>query len=289
VLLIMLAVGSFLAWHWKQTGSVYPWVSSPSGTLSPEASGTKPVPEAAPENAQSPPATPDAKSSPAADTQVKPPGADAKAVTPPAAPASPGQSAPPPASTADSGTVQNDDSTNAKSSQSSNAGSAPAPLPAASSQPSSSSKGAAEETSTDRTAAAAKKSAAAEDESPSKKVSKPSPPAPEATAENQDKDKGEPLFIQGQRYLYGTGVRQNCDLAQKSLIMAAENSNIQAQSTLATMYATGHCVPRSLPLAYRWFAKASHLEPSNSRIEQDLEILWKQMTPEEKQIAIKSR
>jgi TPR repeat protein len=70
---------------------------------------------------------------------------------------------------------------------------------------------------------------------------------------------------------------------------AAQNSNVQAQSTLATMFATGHCAPRSLPLAYRWFAKASHQEPNNPRIEKNLEILWKQMTPEEKQAAIQNR
>jgi TPR repeat protein len=105
----------------------------------------------------------------------------------------------------------------------------------------------------------------------------------------ENRDKQDPLFIQGQRYLYGTGVRQNCDLATKSLSTAAQNSNTEAQSTLATMYATGHCVSRNLPMAYRWFAKASHQEPNNPRIQQDLEILWRQMTPEEKQVAINNR
>jgi TPR repeat protein len=55
------------------------------------------------------------------------------------------------------------------------------------------------------------------------------------------------------------------------------------------MYATGHCVGRDLPTAYRWFAKALHGDPGNSRVQRDLEVLWKQMTPEERQLAMKSR
>jgi TPR repeat protein len=287
LLIIILAIGSFAVWHWKHTGSIYPWVAGPSGSLSPEASGAKPVSEAAPQSAQNQGAPSDTKSNAAVDTQTKPPVADAKPATAAPVPASPDQGAPPPASTPGAVTVQNDDSANGRTGQLAGAGSSATASSAANTQPSPNAVPA--ESPSDRTAAAsAKKSAASEGGSATNKVSKASQPAPDTAAENNE-DKGEPLFIQGQRYLYGTGVRQNCDLAQKSLLMAAENSNIQAQSTLATMYATGHCVPRSLPLAYRWFAKASHLEPSNSRIEQDLEILWQQMTPEEKQIAIKNR
>jgi Sel1 repeat len=100
---------------------------------------------------------------------------------------------------------------------------------------------------------------------------------------------GESLFIQGQRYLYGTGgVQQNCDLALKSLTLAAARSHPRAQSTLGTMYSTGHCVPRDLPSAYKWFAKALHSDPNNTRLEQDLSVVWRQMTPGEKQLATQS-
>ena len=51
------------------------------------------------------------------------------------------------------------------------------------------------------------------------------------------------------------------------------------------MYATGHCVGRDLPAAYRWFARALREDPQNSRISADLQVLWRQMTPEEKQLA----
>jgi TPR repeat protein len=91
------------------------------------------------------------------------------------------------------------------------------------------------------------------------------------------------LVADGERYLYGTGVPQNCDRARKNLFTAA--SNPKAQSLLGAMYATGHCVNRDLPSAYRWFAKALHQEPGNERVARDLEVLWKQMTPAEKQAA----
>jgi hypothetical protein len=93
------------------------------------------------------------------------------------------------------------------------------------------------------------------------------------------------LASEGEKYLYGNGVPQNCARAQKDLLTAAGKSNAHAQTLLGAMHATGHCVDRDLPAAYRWFAKALHQDPSNRRIERDLEILWKQMTPEEKQLA----
>ena len=45
------------------------------------------------------------------------------------------------------------------------------------------------------------------------------------------------------------------------------------------MYATGHCVGRDLPTAYRWFARALHQEPQNSRISADLQVLWRVIIP----------
>ncbi len=99
---------------------------------------------------------------------------------------------------------------------------------------------------------------------------------------------GEALFTQGQRYLYGTGgVPANCDLALKSLLSAAARSHARAESTLGTMYSTGHCVTRDLPSAYKWFAKALHSDPNNTRLEQDLSVVWRQMTPGEQQLAMK--
>jgi hypothetical protein len=96
------------------------------------------------------------------------------------------------------------------------------------------------------------------------------------------------LEVQGEDYLYGQGVQPDCGRAGKSLLAAAAQSNAKAQSVLGTMYATGHCVTRDLPAAYRWYAKASHQDPGNVRIQRDLEVLWAQMTPEEREVATKA-
>lgn len=93
------------------------------------------------------------------------------------------------------------------------------------------------------------------------------------------------LELAGERYLYGNGLPQNCDRAETALRTSADHGNSKAQTVLGTMYATGHCVGRDLPLAYRWFARALHQEPQNTRIAEDLSVLWRQMTPQEKQLA----
>jgi len=97
------------------------------------------------------------------------------------------------------------------------------------------------------------------------------------------------LVDEGERYLYGRGVRADCALAQRNLMIGARQSNPKAQTLLGAMYATGHCVNRDLPTAYRWFAKALRGDPGNSRVQRDLEELWKQMTQEERQLAMKSQ
>lgn len=112
------------------------------------------------------------------------------------------------------------------------------------------------------------------------------PPAP--AVETPAASPGEALYVQGQRYLYGTGVAPNCDLALKSLLSSAGRANSKAQSTLGAMYSTGHCVTRDLPTAYRWFAKALHQDPNNIRLEQDLSVVWKQMTAGERQSATRA-
>jgi len=73
------------------------------------------------------------------------------------------------------------------------------------------------------------------------------------------------------------------------LLAAAGRNNAKAQSVLGTMYATGHCIDRDLPLAYRWFGKALRQDPSNTRIEQDLKALWNQMTPDERNLALRNQ
>ena len=95
------------------------------------------------------------------------------------------------------------------------------------------------------------------------------------------------LVAQGEKYLYGNGVPENCARARTNLLAAAQHSNAQAQSVLGTMYATGHCATRDLPTAYRWFSRSLRQDPKNSRLEQDLRVLWNQMTPAERQQALR--
>jgi TPR repeat protein len=97
------------------------------------------------------------------------------------------------------------------------------------------------------------------------------------------------LELAGEKYLYGSGLPQNCARAESSLRTAAMHGNSKAETVLGTMYATGHCVGRDLPTAYRWFARALHQEPQNSRISADLQVLWRQMTPQEQQLATTSK
>ena len=298
LLVIILAAGSFLLWHWKHTGNIYPWEAGRSEDHSSAVKVSPSAPQGPPLGAQTQTTPIDANNPSAGSAQPKPAAADTKPASPPAL----DQVANAPINEGDAHTVQNDDAGGktipepSKAAPSSTASSAPASSSATSQPPAKSAATGNAAVPTAAPAVSAKKPVEPARESATNKDSKASvrPPAPDKTREARDreardKDKADPLFVQGQRYLYGTGVRQNCDLAQKSLMTAAQNSNVQAQSTLATMYATGHCAPRSLPLAYRWFAKASHQEPNNPRIEKDLEILWKQMTPEEKQAAIQNR
>lgn len=75
----------------------------------------------------------------------------------------------------------------------------------------------------------------------------------------------------------------------KYLKAASAKSNPKARSTFGTMYATGHCVSRDLPTAYSWFALALHADPNNQVLEKDLNEVWSQMTPSERQVAIKTK
>ena len=101
-------------------------------------------------------------------------------------------------------------------------------------------------------------------------------------------DSGDALFKQGERYLYGRGGTGDCTNALKYLKMASDKQNAKARSAMGTMYATGHCVSRDLPSAYKWFALALRVDPNNSVVERNLSSVWNQMTPPERQLATKS-
>ena len=114
---------------------------------------------------------------------------------------------------------------------------------------------------------------------PAKPKPKPSPkPAPKPSDN----------VVLGEQYLYGRGgVPQNCERGLHYVKPAADQSNPKAMITMGALYATGHCISRDLPTAYRYFALALRLDPENGPLRQNAEMVWKQMTAEERKQAIR--
>jgi len=113
---------------------------------------------------------------------------------------------------------------------------------------------------------------------------KPKPvakPAPKPAAKPSDQ------VTLGEQYLYGRGVPQNCERGLHYVRPAAEQSNTKAMITMGALYATGHCINRDLPTAYRFFALALRTDPGNGPLRQNAEMVWKQMTAEERKQAIR--
>jgi hypothetical protein len=271
-LLLLVLIAVFLVWHWRRDG--YPWAGALSGrslssapAASPSAgagtSAEPPVPTTQAESPGTPGADHSAPTSetPATETiEIGPsqPGAQSK-VTGSAVPQTKTPETQTPAVPAPA-----------------TGGSDQSPPPPSSGSDADESVAKQEDTKVP----AAEPAPAKKAETNAAKLPRTSGQPASSFPTNEDK-----LVADGERYLYGTGVAQNCDRARKNLFTAA--SNAKAQSLLGAMYATGHCVNRDLPSAYRWFAKALHQEPGNERVARDLEVLWKQMTPAEKQAAVR--
>jgi len=258
VLLAVLVVAvALVGWHWRE--SVRGWIAGFSEN--PVASQLTDTSSATPTSAEAPPATSAATAPPAEEPKT---GAESQAqgTSPASEQPAPAQNQTQPAASPEQ-TGQTD-------TQAQPASSAAAPTPAPATEP------APAETSGP---------APAEAEPPAASAPKPSSPAVKPTNPSGI----EALEAQGERYLYGNGVPVNCGLARKNLLAAAQRSSAKAQSVLGTMYATGHCVTRDLPVAYGWFAKALHRDPSNGRYEQDLKVLWRQMTEAERKLALQGQ
>lgn len=255
IVLLLAALGGAGYWQWRHDGFPFNRLTAAS----------KPAPVIAP------PAAP-ATQSPGPQTNA--PGPATNAGNAAATPGEQNSSAPDAANTPESPTP------NAQSTTSSEAPAAtanpPVPIP--------------QESAPAKTEEAKPKRAAAT-KVPKRHSRAPEPKPAEPTAAEAPSIPVAPdadLELAGERYLYGNGLPQNCDRAETALRASADHGNSKAQTVLGTMYATGHCVGRDLPLAYRWFARALHQEPQNTRIAEDLQVLWRQMTPQEKQLATAS-
>jgi TPR repeat protein len=119
-----------------------------------------------------------------------------------------------------------------------------------------------------------KTKAAADDEKPAPKAKpvKAAPPDP-----RQDS-----MLVAGEKYLYGRGVPQDCNQALIYFRAAAEKENGPAMSHLGAMYASGHCVTQNRVAAYKWFSRASNSEPNNQWISRNLNMIWREMSPQER-------
>lgn len=107
----------------------------------------------------------------------------------------------------------------------------------------------------------------------------------EARAVRAQNAQGAALVATGEKYLYGRGVPQNCERAISYLRKASEMGNAKGSSHLGAMYATGQCLPMDRVRAYKYFAQALHQDSSNQYFQQNLEMLWNEMSPDEKQQA----
>jgi zinc-ribbon domain len=113
------------------------------------------------------------------------------------------------------------------------------------------------------------------------------PAAPPAAPKPRPSPRPVDSVSEAQRYIYGRGVRQDCDRGMHILKSAADRSDAKAMISLGALYSTGTCAPRDLPTAYRWFAMGLHKDPNNQALQDDLQKLWNQMTQPERQLAIK--
>jgi zinc-ribbon domain/Sel1 repeat len=151
------------------------------------------------------------------------------------------------------------------------------------------------------TSAADKNTTAAKEPAPetpaatTKPVEKPKPalpktlpktPAPKPSAATKPAASYDSV-AEAQKYLYGRGAPQDCDRGMRLLKPAANQGNAKAMVEMGALYSAGLCTPHDLPTAYRWFALALRKDPESTSIQADLQKLWGEMTPPERQLAIK--
>ncbi len=86
-------------------------------------------------------------------------------------------------------------------------------------------------------------------------------------------------------YADGRGVPQNCEQSVILLKSAANKSFARARIRLGSMYATGKCVNQDRVAAYQWMSRALDSSPGSQWVEENRQMLWTQMSEEEKRRA----
>lgn len=112
---------------------------------------------------------------------------------------------------------------------------------------------------------------------------KPAAERPSSASEPQR----DPMLFMAQKYLYGQGVRKDCDQAMVYLRAANQKPSAPARSQMGALYATGYCLPLDRIRAYQWFTSALNVEPGNASLQRERNNLWAQMTSAERQQAVK--
>ena len=97
--------------------------------------------------------------------------------------------------------------------------------------------------------------------------------------------KPSPLLLRAQQFLHGRGVEQNCEQGLLYLRAAAQKNEPAAAVQMGALYASGRCVHQDRVMAYRWFNSAHELEPANQWIQRNMDLLWGQMSEQERRLA----
>jgi len=271
VILIALAlVGGFGYLRWKQGG--FDWVMGPRKAASDTAASSDSTNAPA---ATAPPAAANSNAPPSSPAAANSQGSDSSASNN----ASPSQ-----------GTSPAPSSTDAAAAPASSA-SASTPPPQTASENAAPAKPAADNSSADKAAATDSTDNSSPSPAPDSDSDASSPAPARSVTKPPRERKPSPAtpvdaIAEADRYIYGRGVPQDCDRGLRMLKIAAQ-SNANAMVELGALYSSGNCAPRDLPTAYRWFAQALHKQPDNQRLQDDLQKLWGQMTPPERQLAIK--
>ena len=93
----------------------------------------------------------------------------------------------------------------------------------------------------------------------------------------------------GEMYIYGQGGVPNCEQGVVLLRSAAQAGNGRARSKLGALYATGKCVQQDRVEAYRWLSLALASDPGSEWVATNRQMVWRQMSPSERIMAIGSR
>jgi len=89
-------------------------------------------------------------------------------------------------------------------------------------------------------------------------------------------------LLKAQQLLQSTG---NCEQGLVYLRAAAQKNEPAAAVQMSNLYATGHCVLQDRVMAYRWLNSAHELAPGNASIQTSIDVLWGQMTSQERRQA----